>query len=60
MKKPIKHICDISIDIDVQNNSNFSNSKYIDEPIVFPASKIKNYLPEKYKLMKKIADNFDY
>ena len=42
-----------------EGNREKKKTIYTDEPIIFTASKMKSYLPEKYLQMKQIAQNFD-
>lgn len=59
--RDIDDIIDKIIDEIAQKSSrHFEDNIYTDEPIIFSASKMDNYLPPKYREMREIAIKADY
>lgn len=51
-------ISKIMEDLRQKNSRNFSEKIYTDQPILIPASKMKNFTPPKYREMKAIARSY--
>lgn len=51
-------ISKIMEDLRQKNSRNFSEKVYTDQPILIPASKMKNFTPPKYREMKAIARSY--